>query len=1368
MVTVRSINEIVLGLIDFFKLSQPNLDTKPGTIARDLVIDAPASQLALLYDELSSVSDLQSFRLVGGSDLDKLAKNFGLTRKTATPSSGIALLLFNSVDAPININKGDSILSSNGATFVVQSGIAILPSLSNSYKSIAAKYKNDLDFLGIKDQYAVQVTVQASSYGTIGNIGKYTLSKTSISGISNVTNISSFSGGNNQESDSVFRTRVLATFGGSNVGTALGYKNTALSTEGVIDALVVEPGDPLMTRDGTVVNRNADGSNTVITEGTGGKVDIIILGTSLNESLDTFIYSDKSNKNDPTNYKNNVVLGQISGDENKTINRKRIDNIAANTVPAQPVSELLSVSGSLSGSNFKVKSVDSFGRVSGNYELIKDTGVYAGSPWGFDTFHWIDNKISLFEEDRIKGQFNGQDPVTFTDVLEIPKVQQNISITNENSIVTSDRSIIQLLHYPATNVTRVFNVNTGERYLISNQNVDGTGTTNTTGRIKISGNTLPSSSDVLQVDYNWVVSYDQYSDYDGHYLTNNLRAVTDSIDWGYSSLVRSEKIKFTKNISNNFFVGDVAHPISSVVKINYGTEATGTVTTVTSGIYTGRLSLVLENLAESISTIDSIKLKNSSTEIYNTAQSDGSFTSATTIVGIDIKYITTIILPNDTSAESGNLATVTFNSSDVYNINDSVGNFNNYQITIPVTNINTSADVLYLNVDYIASTQSLLSSTITSFPVSRSGNGFELNKNVAFDNNYVSSIFRKENLVIQQNISNEFYVELNLSNLESTLTTDQIIAAIKLNSSVELWNKDNIGSISVNTSNNKFQVIFNGLNSPAIGDKILIIYMANDLKKFQPFTFSNEILKSRIATLQYNSTSNSLTTDIQNFQNESSLNFKILEPNSDLELASGLDGYIVATSNTSIATFGSIGYDLSTIPDIIFKKIEISNSSITDNNGIYDITSYNSLTNAITISLSISNLNNRQISVIRLSDSKDLWNDSSVITPSLNNISIPYTGQASSNDKVLITYFNVNNLKQTITKLSVNVSDQSINSGVLTIFGNTVTKASDIIFTVTNNGLKQNISEAIKKALGLNSKTSIPTNVKLVKIAKLEKVTTVSSGSDEVLSVLNSYDLKGTSLKDNSYFLFDFIEDSSLGNLEFILPNTFNNSSDSSSSNYIPNIGDKLRITFYYSTSGDFENVSFTRNGTLYTNKAFGTIDKIFVASGFNSSQSTKITISSFNQPITGSRYKSFYNYTAPKPNERITVNYNYNKLIADTTFNIENSRPINADVIAKQANEIPIDLTMNIVITDLKKSSATIVKQNLLDALTSVLNQNTLSAIVDASDLVNVAYTVDGIDRARILYFNKSGYVGQVLSLTAQKNEYFVAGVITINEEVR
>jgi hypothetical protein len=151
-----------------------------------------------------------------------------------------------------------------------------------------------------------------------------------------------------------------------------------------------------------------------------------------------------------------------------------------------------------------------------------------------------------------------------------------------------------------------------------------------------------------------------------------------------------------------------------------------------------------------------------------------------------------------------------------------------------------------------------------------------------------------------------------------------------------------------------------------------------------------------------------------------------------------------------------------------------------------------------------------------------------------------------------------------------------------------------------------------------------------------------------------------------------------------------------------------------------------------------------------------------------GSRYKIYYDYLAPKTNERIIIRYNYNKLISDVTFSLENTRPINADVLARQAKQVLLDLTMNVVIADDFKSSSTTVLQNLRDKLVSTINSNELNQIIDTTTLINAAQSVSGIARARILYFNKTGLQGQVISVQAQKDEYLVANNIILNTETR
>jgi len=1362
MVSIRSVNEIITSLVDFFKLAQPDLDTKPGTVARDLFIEGIASPLSLLYDELGGIANKSSLRLVLGSDLDKLAKNFGVVRKQATPASGAVILTFASINAPIPINSGSIVTANNGFSFAITTGTSITPAAINFYRAVASKYRDQLDFAGISDTLAVQVTATATSAGSTGNIGTYSLSRVSIAGVSNVTNVNPFNGGTDQETDASFRNRVLASFSGSSVGTALGYLNVALGTSGVADAAVIEPGNALMTRDGTIVTVAADGTRTVVSEGSGGKVDVVILGSTLIDNSDGFIYQDKSNNNDPTSVKNNVVLGQIAADANKTINRKRIDDIKNGVLPAQPVESILQVSGSVSGSNFAPKSIDYLGRVSGNYELLKDSGVYAGSPFGFDTFHWISNRISLFSEDKIKGQFNGQDSTTFTGVLELPQAQQNVSISNENSTVTSDRSIIQLLHTPATNVTRVFNVNTGERYLITNQNLDQTGTYNTTGRIKISGNTLPSPSDSLQVDYNWIVSFDQYSDFDGFKNTSNPRSVTDSIDWGLASAIRKERILFTKG--NNFFTGNSSHPIGTMVSAKKILEVDGTVATVTSGTFVNRLSVVIDLLPETITAINSVSFKNSNTELYDTAQANGLFIVSTQVVGIDIFFVATIILPTDTAAVNGDSATVILNSQDVFYSTTTQGSSGGTQITIPSSLVDTTANNITLETTYIATISDLFSSAITNLPTSRAGNGFILSNNSGFSNFSTVNTARRESQTIQKNLSNQFYVELLLPNTDYSLAASQIVSVVRLSDGYELWTPNHVGTVVIGTSGN-YQLIFSGFNTPAIADRVLVIYYATDTKRFQPFSYSNSIIKTRSTTLSAVSATQ-LSLPLNSFTNQSGMTFYVMEPNTDIILLTGVDGVLTDQGNGT-AYFTS-ATSFATILDLLHKKVKISfSASNVNNDGTYDITAYNSGTNTLTITQVMSKITADQISVIRAEDGQEVWNYSGTIDLAGNRLLIPVSTAASAGDKVFVMFFNFKNLRQAPTRLIANTTDQVTNTGIISITGTTITKAQDVVFTATNTGLKLNLSEAIRKSLSLSSTAQIPTNIKIAKILKAEKVVTASTSDDSVLEVLTTYDVKNSTIQNNLLFVDNMLADSTLQSLEFVLPNTSNNSLNTTPVN-LPTIGDKIRVTFYYITSNDTENLSYTRNGMLYTNKRFAIINKVFIASGFKSSQATKFTASSFTQPSLGSRYKIFYDYTAPKQNERISVKYNYNKLISDVTFAIEGSRPINADVLVRAAKETLLDLTINVVIDPTQTSSTTTILQNLRDKLVSTLTTTQMAQIVDQPTIINVAQSISGISRARILYFNKTGGVGQVLKVQAQEDEYFASNNIIINTETR
>jgi uncharacterized phage protein gp47/JayE len=1353
MVVIRSINELIQATLDYFQLAQPDLSMNPGSVGRDLFCDGPNSQLALLYDQLSNVSQQQSLRLVVGTDLDNLAKNFGLVRKQATPSSGTALLTFASITATININAGSVVTANNGFSFSISTGISVAPSSINFYASVAAKFAAQLAQAGITDPYAVEVTVSATTAGSAGNIGAYTLDATTIPGVSNVTNVNPFSGGTDQENDAAFRNRILSSFSGSSVGTSLGYLNTALATTGVTDAYVAGPGDPLMTRDGTI-SQVINGVLTVVSEGSGGEVDIFIFGSQLVQNTNTFIYIDKSNNNDPSSPKNNYVLGQIAADAGLTVAQKRVTDLANGTLPTQPVDSIVQVTGSVSGGNFVPYSVDQYGRASGNYQLIKDTGVYAGSPWGFDTFAWTSNQITGFSEALIKGQYNGQDALTFTGVQLIPQVQQSISITNENSTVTANPSLIQLLHTPVTNVTRVFNVSTGERYIITNQNYNNTGTYNTTGLIQISGNTLPTPSSGLQVDYTWIINYDPYSDYDGLSDVSDPNTVTNSVDWGLADAIVNERVLFTNIAGSNIFTGATSHPVGSVITAKTFLEVDGYVQIVTSGSFTNRLSVIVSNLTNPTTSVDSVVLKNTNIEIYNTAQANGNITNSIEVVGIQLLNVTTIILPTDTVAQAGQSVTVTLNSADVFLAGTGQGNSSGFQITIPVSQISTTATSLVLKVTYLALVNSLFSSAITSLPASRYGNGYLLTNNSGFTNFSPVNISRRENQIVQLNLSNQYFVEINLPSANYSLVVSQILCVIRLSDGNELWDYNNPGTIAVGSDGN-FQLILSGFNTPASADRVLVVYYATDLQRFQPFSYGNIPIKTRSDVLAIDPATGDFTVALNLFTNQASgVSFSIIEPDTNIKLFSVTDGYLVSQGAT--ANISSVGTNFSSLASITNQKLVISNSVNSNNQGLYDIVSYNSSTNIIVITETLNNITADQVSLIRLSDGQEVWNYSGTINVAGNQLLIPTNPNFNVGDKVFLTFFNFHILRKGLSRLIGTTIDQVTNVGTVSISGTTLNLAQNIVFTATSTGLQLDLTSALQTALGLSSTATIPTNIYIAKIVSLQQVTTVSLTNPIVLETLVNYDTLNTQIANNLLYPDTMLQNTSLPPLSFILPSSTNNTLNVSGHTNLPTLGDQLQVTFYYATTNNQENLAYSTIGTLYTNNRFALINKIFIAGGFNASQSTSFSAASFTQPASGSRYNPTYNYLAPQQNERIVINYNYNQLVGTTTFNMEATRPITADELVKESTLILLDLTMNVVINPAMISSTTTILQNLQSAINAALTATQLGQSITQIALINIAQGVSGINLAQITYFNVAGTAGSILTFQAFNNQYF------------
>jgi len=331
-----------------------------------------------------------------------------------------------------------------------------------------------------------------------------------------------------------------------------------------------------LTRDGTVTQRNADGSLTVLSPGTGGKVDIWLQGSDFINITESYVFHDVSGTGDVTSPLNAHILGQTTNTSNLTPLERRQLFTQNGQLPLQPVDSIISLSGSVSGANF-VQGV--------NYKLVKDTNPEtANTGFALDNIVYLQNFISISGENVAKGNVNSVDSLVFSGVKSVDNIHQSIIVTNDLATLnSSDHTQITMPHSPLNTVLRATNLTTGERYTITNQNLDAYGL-NETGAVNISGSVLPSAQDPIQVDYTWDFKYDSITDYFG---PGSSQFATTGVDWGRSNYITMETPLLIRN-NNRYYLG-VSRNVDRVYSAFYcDTQATvvqqATLTTQTGAV----------------------------------------------------------------------------------------------------------------------------------------------------------------------------------------------------------------------------------------------------------------------------------------------------------------------------------------------------------------------------------------------------------------------------------------------------------------------------------------------------------------------------------------------------------------------------------------------------------------------------------------------------------------------------------------------------------------------------------------------------------------------------------------------------------------
>lgn len=240
---IKTMSEIVTSLMGYIQATHPFANLTVGSFSRDVIIDAPASEMAEMYGEIRLAQEAQSVRDASGLHLDRLLANWGIYRRPGTVATGS--VWFQRDSAPVsNVTipsstrvRSINTISQDAIEFITVNTVIMLASQASQY------YNAD------EDLYEIEAQVEAAYAGIDGNAGPNTITAfTGTLDVSSCTNRTATSGGTDSESDADLRARGLSILAGNNTGTKDGYELLIEGQVGVEESVVVDPNDNDMAR----------------------------------------------------------------------------------------------------------------------------------------------------------------------------------------------------------------------------------------------------------------------------------------------------------------------------------------------------------------------------------------------------------------------------------------------------------------------------------------------------------------------------------------------------------------------------------------------------------------------------------------------------------------------------------------------------------------------------------------------------------------------------------------------------------------------------------------------------------------------------------------------------------------------------------------------------------------------------------------------------------------------------------------------------------------------------------------------------------------------------------------------------------------
>lgn len=345
---VKNFDQLVTDIVTFIDSRAPFADLGADEIYRDVLVEAPASELSDNWQYLQFLSNVQSLDNILNADndteykttvadatgltvaelqtkidgfLDNWGANFGMTRNAAVAATGTATF-YTETQPTENINVPQ------GSIVSTEAEVGVPSVLFETTRDATLTAGNADAFFNVETGfYELGIPIVAQIAGKDGNVPAGTIVSVQSTTIPmRVTNRAVTTRGADQESNTSWVSRIKDAFISNFHGTKSGLEQTVRETSAlVLDALAAGTGDLLQARGA-------------------GSVDIYIIGSSLANFEETFTFAN------------------------------RADSYVLTSQPAESISSIV---GSLTGTIS-----------SAYYSLQADTGTRAGSITGQDAVVW--------------------------------------------------------------------------------------------------------------------------------------------------------------------------------------------------------------------------------------------------------------------------------------------------------------------------------------------------------------------------------------------------------------------------------------------------------------------------------------------------------------------------------------------------------------------------------------------------------------------------------------------------------------------------------------------------------------------------------------------------------------------------------------------------------------------------------------------------------------------------------------------------------------------------------------------------------------------------------------------------------------------